>query len=660
MPLDRFLGYLRKKTPLGYKVSGVARNLSMDPTPLLGSSQADQQEIKIYQEAPETTAERYALNEKSKAAGDQFINAFSYLSGKKRDQFTALQSSLKQAINLTRLLIVDNNDYLASADVISNQTQSAKMLAVDLSRFKILEALKRMRGLADSPQMTDAASKTLDLSEITWAGNFVVPTNGVNLYDLVRRPLPEISTSILILTLVRFIEENPRDSQKTPSVFDAYPNLKKFELARRNSAFRNLLYFSELEAFNVPFACPPELRQTKDRVFAGIKKIQDRLFQALTDPSNQFHNDVALAFLKLFDGKALNPYYAIQLLGLFDEAKVRKIYDLFTHQARNHYYAMLFSVIAERVGGILGLETIENIEPVLNGNGLLEDSTSEPDLFAQSAKHSAAISSNTSQSEFNLDPQQIEFSHIAPPTEIKVNLDHQNPQKVSVKFVWANELGESAQVKFNIDSKRQRFGWSILDNPDGVEALSFKKAFLAAATKILETISIQTAQQRRERLEQRSQTSGATSQTTKRTERNEDPVYALRRQTRQDTNAQNQKSALERLQELQEEEEKAAIKKEIVFPQEAQWQEMVRGLNEPDKQLLKREILDFNADGTKRLDRKVARGKNGRPLYTRRISCSVPKGLRILMTEVEAVNGVRRFEILSARYRKDVYRRAGI
>lgn len=100
------------------------------------------------------------------------------------------------------------------------------------------------------------------------------------------------------------------------------------------------------------------------------------------------------------------------------------------------------------------------------------------------------------------------------------------------------------------------------------------------------------------------------------------------------------------------------IQIEVLIPDdEKELKTLFRYVTPEDRRTIIENIREISRAGTSRDIRRLKLpGQNGEPLYSRRVG-----KIRVLLTEVESLEGKRVFEIYAApKYRKDAYSRIGI
>lgn len=99
----------------------------------------------------------------------------------------------------------------------------------------------------------------------------------------------------------------------------------------------------------------------------------------------------------------------------------------------------------------------------------------EPD-YAVLRKQANEIFSYTSTLEYELKGCEIDSDLVVAPSQVHVRFEKGKPHMFEIELYYENEYGEESSVDYAIDSKRENFEWSLLD--DSEKEAGYKNTFL--------------------------------------------------------------------------------------------------------------------------------------------------------------------------------------
>jgi len=263
--------------------------------------------------------------------------------------------------------------------------------------------------------------------------------------------------------------------------------------------------------------------------------------------------------------------------------------------------------------------------------------------------------SKTSQKNFTIEPSNINWANLHVPQEVQINFDPNRPRKFTIMVTFNNELGESTNIEYTIDTTKNIMDWNHPEDPmllpDDPDLRALRRSLLIAAQSMLDNVYRQAQEEYQLKRQSEGTSSAGVVQRPKR-ERSQDPLYQLRKDTRaqQREESINQGSLFEVLSQKEE------IKNIVILPSEEEFEETGRFLSHVDRGIVRKSMEEYNEKGTgAKFSRKKGLGLEGELIYGLSIGCTVPKGARVLLRETESETGVRNFEIVDIRYRKDIY-----
>ena len=279
---------------------------------------------------------------------------------------------------------------------------------------------------------------------------------------------------------------------------------------------------------------------------------------------------------------------------------------------------------------------------------------SEPAVHQTMAGRVSSIFQRKNIPEYGVDVTKVDWGNLVPPQEANIKFQSQ-PHRFSVALGWKNDVGESLDVNLNFDTKANKFDWNFLEGPEDQTMVAMKSSSFVIAQNMLTIMEAEVRTQTEEKRKAEVAKPKLTVIKGTKRERVQDEVYGLRKIVRQE--ARDSKPAA--LQ-IVPKETPTEIKREIEIPEQDEFDSMLAVLSTVDKGIVKVALDDFNEKGIGKFTRKKSRDEDGEPLYTLAVGCTVPKGVRVLVKESSSSAGQRTFEILDIRYRKDIYRKAGI
>lgn len=279
-----------------------------------------------------------------------------------------------------------------------------------------------------------------------------------------------------------------------------------------------------------------------------------------------------------------------------------------------------------------------------------ENSTATDITSLELKKVVGNIFSKSSEREYSVNPVNIDWEFFAQPTTISLQFDSSRQTRFTITFTWKSEEGEIVMLGSKIDTKREGFEWSLLENHESPAFQPLKWALLTEAKKVL----LDAAQQAEELNKTRKIQINSKSQPIRnpkpqiKKERASDPIYKLRKmQPEQEFQLTTKPSPAFEL--------KPKITMSIIDTDGALYEKMPT-LNPEVQNVVVSAIHRFNEIGGNHLSRKIRRGTHGEPRYT--LSVRTPAGdIRVLVHEVESVKGERKFEVIDIDHRKNIYKK---
>ena len=390
------------------------------------------------------------------------------------------------------------------------------------------------------------------------------------------------------------------------------------------------------------------------RIIEGVHAVRNKTRKVLLnpkDPDSIAIREIAGVFLKspLLDERI----HILQILGLNKISELfstyRQAYQLASSDGGEFYLDLVMEIrdFIEEISSSRDILNDDDIGFFLKGDtDVLQSSSPEEEITSQ-GRFINEITSQTSQRLFEINPAILDLGNLAEPQLIEVNLDGNRPRKFTINLVYNNELDEEVEIVYAIDTTKQAFDWNFLEdpaNPENARITTMRNQLIRLASTLLSTIAQQEDEKKRFRNTPKALREEQT--TSVKRERNDDPIYALRKQVRAELRSAGAEDSGEI--DIMPALEKGKVKNIIDLDSNELTRRVHVGVE--DAQNVFGSIRDYNERGVGEFNRKRKRGSDGKPRYTLRAG-----NLRVLARETSSERGIRRFEILDIRNRKDVY-----
>ncbi|MBI2039850.1 hypothetical protein HYT18_02150 [Candidatus Microgenomates bacterium] len=515
-------------------------------------------------------------------------------------------------------------------------------------------------------------------------GNFIVNTieiNGISLRDFVnfhsKRTSPIPYLDFLLKAALVDGDVNPGSYQQaSDEIFQqnqsypkaAFPNMTKQAIGVLPNTIGSMSTTDGLEFVDISPQLPPLLREAAkmskllcDKVIEIKKAVKSILF----NPNSPGYFELKTYFeekLRL-DNKTIR-ILTLQIMGL---NRYDSIFDIYRRSQKmikegkeDTFYQLLIDSIMEyaQEASQFKIVTKDDMPTFL-------DTTPMPDRFKEVIPSTsqfwailAKLPKVAFQRDYEIDPEKINWGNLYPPQSLIVGFDQYNPKRFACILNYESDTGEEAEVALIVDTSNNTIEWNILDDPkieDEEEVKMFQDELMVKTMNILWVL--------RQQVEEEygiSTKSGSTvvvqpSQPIKR-ERFVDSIYGLRKEVRSEQRQQASPTSFINLSFAQLS-ERPGIKHQIVIPEDEKLDDLLRHVSSVDKEIIGNAIREYNEKGTgAKWGPLRTPSHDGTPRFKLVIGCTVPKGARVLLRELDSDNGSRTFEILDVRYRKDIYR----
>lgn len=267
------------------------------------------------------------------------------------------------------------------------------------------------------------------------------------------------------------------------------------------------------------------------------------------------------------------------------------------------------------------------------------------------------IFSKTSQKSYcDIDPKSLHWGVLIPPDKIAVTFDPARVRKFNILLSYVNTVGESLDLEFRFDFPKNPFDWSFIESPTSrePEMEPMYQAAIFASHTIIAAIKARADMIYQQKQVQRAEELKTSRGTTPKKSGTPQEIQQKLKPAAQPAIVTPIKATL--AEDLAVEVEKG-VKNVINVPTKEDFDKKLEPLSHVDRKIVTEGIEEYNTRGVGDFKRKKKLGPDGAPRYTLAVRTTVPGGVRILVREVAGEGGVRKFEIIDIRYRKDIYRK---
>ncbi len=394
------------------------------------------------------------------------------------------------------------------------------------------------------------------------------------------------------------------------------------------------------------------------QLIRGVQDIREKTFRLLLNPRSESFQDLRQVLQNYFSkGDRQTTIMALNLLGLSRIPNIQEAY----RQSRKYesegteqdFFSQVRTLVfdyAKEAAGIVNILTIDDIPTVLDMDDISDHKLTIPS-FDQLGKSVSGIFNLSSKRNYDIDPQNINWGNFSIPQKASIEFDQNRPRKFEVKLEYNAEEGEP-DINYTLDTSKNTMDWELVEDPELPESDDvdyFRKNLLIITDPILQEVTRQAKEDYI--LKHQPKATEPARQTAKsKRERFEDPTYKLRRKVKIEERQKAISKPPEEEISIETLISNEGIKKQIVLAEGETVDDKFIGISPVDRERIKETIIEFNKRGVGDLRRKSTR-PGSEPRYDIRVSCSTPKGARVLMRESNSGNGTRRFEIINITYR---------
>jgi len=400
-------------------------------------------------------------------------------------------------------------------------------------------------------------------------------------------------------------------------------------------------------------APPRQISQYVKRLYETVNEAVEDFYKIILDPDNKEFDRAKAILANFLAGNEAARMTAIFELGLRSRKRLfdlcRRATEYVRENKEKDFYQLLLEGVEEFMDKFEVADLIltkEDADSLFEVGSLDLDQRTDFDSLRVSI---SSIISKTSSREFEIDPDTVNWGTQAKPALCLVEFDKDKPFEFKVYLGYEGYQEESLTLAFHFDVKRGTFDWNFIESPTDPEMLVYRNVVLLTCSKILERLSEGVALEYAEKRKPQQVAPKVVGEKEKR-ERYVDETYELRKRMREEIKSRTVPVPIS-FSEIRREE--TSVKSTILLPEEDVFEGMLQNVY-LDSGQVREGIERFNEVGGK-LGRKRSRGREGQALYSLRVG-----DIRVLLSEASSDEGIRNFNILDIRNRKDVYRKAGI
>lgn len=615
-------------------------------------------------------AERADLTPRAATAIQLLVEVAEELSPATRKRWERALNNFSRAVvaghsAISKILSWDLDDSMTS-NILENSLRIG-------ARIELVDALNRIGNLIPDakfvPETAGLVRDAIELAGFSDLGPVVTPVKDIAIADVMddknwqNLGLQRILDWVMSANLARRrVDLNLIFPEDYPPA-QAYPQTSMDYLHDASFAVNNAFSLNSIGVNR--FRKIPELaiaQRGMERFANRFTEIQKAFYSQLFKPDSEGFAGLRDIVNKYLNGPKDEIITVLFSLGLQEQDSVidayRKSKDL-VKSGNNCAFFQLFGesikeIIEEgRLADAFYIPTQDDLAGILDEEHLhFQDSghVAYESLAAQISR----IFKKKSTTEYEFDIETVDWGNLIPPQRAAIKFNPK-PHSFSVELIWKNEVGEALNVTLSFNTKGNKFNWNFIESPEEPSMAGMRKASFVIAQNLLQSLDLNISTELEKKRIAELGIQVASSPRGPKKERSEDEIYSLRKIAKEE--AKSKKPTTVHTIQL---EAPSEVKKVIKIPETVKLNSMLAVLGFVDQNIVRDALNEFNEKGIGRLTRKKSRDEDGKPLYTLAIGCTTPKGVRVLVKESSNGSGIRIFEIIDIRYRKDIYRKARI
>lgn len=278
--------------------------------------------------------------------------------------------------------------------------------------------------------------------------------------------------------------------------------------------------------------------------------------------------------------------------------------------------------------------------------------------FEDLKKITASIVGQTGQKEYRVDPQKIEWHNLIPPIKISIDFPKGGPHVVSFDMYYESPEGETLDLRFVINTKKGRNGWSFLEHPNDPEMKEMKDTLMLVAKEILLDVKRQAEDKWKEKQKAKKGKMSTHQSSNGNGNKHKAEIPYIPKEKEEKTELER---PLSPIQEALASDLAAPfaekVKRNITLPQKEDLGKMMDGISPENQAMILDKIAEFNQEGKGRF--KALTGyqtAEDRKVYELRTG-----NYRVLLTETSNENGsgekIHEFEIYKIGDRREIFKK---
>lgn len=394
-----------------------------------------------------------------------------------------------------------------------------------------------------------------------------------------------------------------------------------------------------------------EVTKRKEVFQNRVKWMQQEVIRSLFEPENTDFQHLKKIIENVSSGTMQDRNFLILSLGIHNSSDLKALFRKVQKAIDKGKEANTYSVIQ------LALEEIlENF----SGSGILgdddfdafyekdtvDDSDSEFS-YTDFNKTTSLIFSKSSQIEYNIAPEHIQWDGIVKPNQVKLFLNPQRISQMAVSLTYESDE-EKEILWIYIDAKKDDFEWAFIADT------STRPYERYQTIKHLQRVLQDALRQAEEAWERRNIKTPVQAEVSsgKKRERYEDPMYALRKEARM---GQEQNISFTQVVSESMQSEKIEVKNKVAGPENISEIRGYETLTDEEKKFLEDELVKLQVAGDHKITKYVPGKDIGEGKFKRKFGKR--KGLRMILelTESDEKN-IRVFSIVKVLPRRNDYR----
>lgn len=581
-------------------------------------------------------------------------------------KLSALYKNLNSTINLRnsiveQLLAAEKNKTIQIQEAVFSHLS---ILGLTLRLSQTIQDILRVRSRSTiGDDQLESAKEVAKLQEFALTRALQIKVNGVKItdFDTSGKSVKE-NASFLWPTLVenesalhnRSYEDLIKQNQN--ELMTEYPNLAMDAVTSALTWIRNLNSADPqlIDSLIQKLGDYPKLESSLSlvkKIVDGVWIVKQHIMEVIQNPNATDFTQVKEVIRKYLLQDKVARANALQSLTPFP-SRMKKMYrtikELKEHGVEQEFYQLLEDSLLEYVDETpidLGIYRKDDAAAVFDEE---EKPPSQEHSLQDIRKIISGIATKAHDTEY-LIAEEFDWGAFVPPKEASILFTKNKPQELTFKLSYENDFGESCEIKFVLNTQKQTFDWSFIEDPKSEEMKLVYQYAMDVAFRALSQVLTDVERKAKEKQQLKQKSIGTLKPSEKQKKvRPLKPKEEVEEIKRDRIPLSPIKQAL--MEETRPSKEEQAKNQIIVpDPESEEFKNLIDRLSEEDKKRMPGELEDYNNNPQPGNFSKL----KGVLLYRLGISSKVPKGIRVLLRRKER----NLFEIVDIDYRKEIYRR---